>query len=290
MKAFYLIAFILSTAVQADNCYFANGTALPENYNGVVPCLNGPVRTICCALNRTNPFGGDFSDGETRDVCLDNGLCMNSHITEGKNETSYWLNFCTNSDITSPDCLDVCRETRNSQGGTEMTPCDGSPLGKRWCCGKSTTCCTNNVGVIELPERFVRSSSISSSSSSSTSSPSSSATTPAQSNSSSPPPPSSQPTGLSSGAKAGIAIGVILGVLSLVGVLFFARKARARKAKGVTDDASSDIYYQQQHYPSKFAHEAPAAQVNEIGDTRRDRSELPAVSPPVELSSDTQRQ
>ncbi|KAF3000243.1 hypothetical protein E8E13_007679 [Curvularia kusanoi] len=104
-------------------CYFANGTALPKNptYLEYQAC---PGSSICCGLNRSNPANGDPANGFTRDECLPNGLCQNRETVNGVGKTSYWVDFCTNSDVTAPGCLDVCQQTKNVVGNTPMTPCD----------------------------------------------------------------------------------------------------------------------------------------------------------------------
>lgn len=188
-----------------------------------------------------------------------------------------------------------------------MTPCDGTPTSKRWCCGDSDACCTNMIGVVELPEKFVGRAVVSSSSSSSVSSATATsgasqatASAPGQSNSSSPPP---EPAGLSGGAKAGIAIGAILGALLLLGAVFFVRKALAWKKQArstattsggeaaagsaIYAKGDSPYYHYQQHQsqdPVANRFEAADGEVRELGDTRaQNPSELHEFSQPAEL-------
>lgn len=84
------VIFAARTVQSLDTCYFANGTALPDdpNYNEYQPCTSGPTK-ICCGINRTNPAGGNGSLGFTVDECLPNGLCQNRVETNGVQTTSY---------------------------------------------------------------------------------------------------------------------------------------------------------------------------------------------------------
>ncbi|PVH91266.1 hypothetical protein DM02DRAFT_664172 [Periconia macrospinosa] len=300
----------LYTTIHAQSCYYANGTTVERKE--FIPCSNDPVRTICCALNRLNPSGSDISKGWPRDTCLDNGVCSNNQMNNGQNVTIYTAVFCTNKDITSPDCLDVCRQTRGGGGGARMTPCDGTPTSKKWCCGDSSSCCTNNIGVVELPDKFVgraifSSASASSSSSTPASSPSASTSPPSTLNttgqsqpaSSAPPPPPTSATGLSIGAKAGIAIGAILGVLLLLGILFFVRKALAWKnkaasaaseveveASGCANHDSPHYQFQQQQDAVMYRYEAARNGINELSDAKAAKvSELPEAMQMAELPS-----
>ena len=85
-----VIFFAQRISAQSGTCYFANGTALPNDpgYNEYQPCTSGPS-TICCGINRANPAGGDSSKGFTVDECLPNGLCQNRITTDGVEKTSY---------------------------------------------------------------------------------------------------------------------------------------------------------------------------------------------------------
>lgn len=43
---------------------------------------------MCCATNRTNPFAGNSSNGDTADACLPNGLCIN--VAERSIQMGLW--------------------------------------------------------------------------------------------------------------------------------------------------------------------------------------------------------
>lgn len=71
---------------------------------------------MCCATNRTNPSGGNYSEGWTADTCLANGICMNvAAMTDKSGNTNmvatYWREMCTSSNWTvGAGCLTVCTE------------------------------------------------------------------------------------------------------------------------------------------------------------------------------------
>lgn len=253
-------------AVAQARCYFANGTVLPNNadYNEYQPCSG--VGSICCGTNRDNPAGGNSSNGFTADECLPNGLCQNRITADGVERTSYvsknlvpgniltsirwWVDFCSDSDINSGNCLNVCDQVRNSFGNTPLTPCNGRADSERWCCGDSNACCTSNVGVVRLAQVFggVLSSSIVSSATRTTSLASSTgALTSATASTSGTGSPSSSPSssssttpnqgggdsGLSSGAIAGIVIGAVAGLALLAAAIFFWRRSAKYKKQAL---------------------------------------------------------
>lgn len=187
-----------------------------------------PVKTICCATNRKNPPGSDIGDNFnwTADECLMNGICRNRRVDKGTKITEYWLNYCTDKDYSSGKCLDICRAQRGEGGATRMTPCDSTnPANStRWCCGDSTSCCTNAIGYVELPKSFVGHAISSTTTSTGTSSTTSSASSSSSSAPSQTPAPSGD-SGLTTGAKAGIGVGVSAAAIALVGAAFFLRKA-----------------------------------------------------------------
>lgn len=227
-------------------CYYANGTMMRPSE--VRQCSTG-VSTICCTINRPNPPGNETTEaGWTQDECLPNGLCQNRAMSHGKRKTAWWVEYCTNPDVTSTDCLDICRSTRDGNGGSLITPCGEAGDGSynaldderettRWCCGGSDACCTNNIGVIELPRNFTGRA-IASSTSTSTVPPTSTSTTPPTTTrtssqvsvtSEATPTASNVPyaenDGLSSGAKAGIGIGTAVGIIAILLAAFFGHKA-----------------------------------------------------------------
>jgi hypothetical protein len=129
------------------------------------PCSGIPQ---CCALNGTGPTNGDLANGDTISVYLPNGVCRNkvlesrvrraSHVRQivdrrsSKADESQWVNFCTNNDITSSNCLNIGDETRSCGGNTAIVPCDGAATSDRWSCGDSNACCTSDVGVVRLEQ------------------------------------------------------------------------------------------------------------------------------------------
>jgi hypothetical protein len=95
---FSSVAFLAKWALaQSDVCYFANGTALPDDdlYNEYKPCTSGGPSTICCGVNRANPAGGNDTDGNTRDECLPSGLCQNRVTIAGVEITKYVPLLCS---------------------------------------------------------------------------------------------------------------------------------------------------------------------------------------------------
>ncbi|OAL48511.1 hypothetical protein IQ07DRAFT_571266 [Pyrenochaeta sp. DS3sAY3a] len=239
------ILLLAKQAVAQSKCYFANGTPLPYNddaFNDYQPCFG--VGGICCGLNRRNPSGGYERDGWTVDECLPNGLCQNRVINDdGALATTWWVEYCTDSNITSGNCLNVCDQVRTGAGTSELTPCDGRADSERWCCGNSTACCGNstaccgtNIGVVRLAPIFggLLSSRIAGSSTTETASPTKSSTSATVSTSgtgttSSFPSPSTVNSGLSDGAIAGIVIGAVAGVTLLAAVIFFWKRSAKYK-------------------------------------------------------------
>ncbi|KAF2644648.1 hypothetical protein P280DRAFT_465942 [Massarina eburnea CBS 473.64] len=273
---FPFLSFLTPTLAAAD-CFFANGTVLPTTqafFSTIQPCVDDPVKTICCNLGRDNEPGGDYVNGYTNDECLPNGLCQNRLVKNGTKTTNYWLEYCTDKDVTSGKCLDVCRETRNDAGGTLMTPCDGTNNSTKWCCGGSTTCCTNDYGVVQLPRQFsgkAISSGVVSLSSASTPSPAPSQSLPAERKGSE----------LSSGTKAGIGIGVVFGLLVLVGAIFFVVKALAWRRKANLQE-SEGLKYGDTFDKYIYAH--GGYQISELSD-HTEPVELENTPRPVELSN-----
>jgi len=95
-------------------CYVSNGSAvLNWGSNSIYqPCSrdsSNPLSTICCAINRSNPPGGNIANGFTQDICLPSGLCQNILVdANGDTVYAYWRDYCTVNDYTSSKCLDVC--------------------------------------------------------------------------------------------------------------------------------------------------------------------------------------
>ena len=286
MKSRFLFVHLalLPYAVLAQTCYNTAGIAITDPE--VVPCAISPVKSLCCYSNRTLPAGGPHEKGNTADECLASGICQNRFTFEGKPGTTYWLEHCTDRDIESGNCMDICRSSRGPSGTAMITPCDGTNKSEKWCCGDTTACCANaNRDLVTFPMEFVGmiNGTIASLVTTPTPTPTptpgfvSSATTttgtPLPTSTSSAPSAAPQNTGLSTGAKAGIAIGAVLGVLALIGVGFFARKALAWKkeaegarAANLNTPSYADLY------PSKYEHSGFAP------------TELPS-NPPAELAA-----
>ncbi|KAJ5665552.1 uncharacterized protein N7477_008000 [Penicillium maclennaniae] len=92
----------------------------------------------------------------------------------------------------------MAQKSVNHAGTAQMTPCDGTPESKTWCCGSTKDCC-NSEHAITLAQRLEARASTHTGSQ------------------------------LSNGAKAGIAVGVSVGVIVLMTFLFFVRRAERKK-------------------------------------------------------------
>ncbi|KAF1976649.1 hypothetical protein BU23DRAFT_31531 [Bimuria novae-zelandiae CBS 107.79] len=300
-------------------CYYANGTQTRSEE--VRQCSNG-VSTICCTLNRENKPGSELNEtgGWTQDECLPNGLCQNRHMYNGVSKTNWWLEYCTNPDPTTRECLDVCRQTRDSAGGSRMTPCGESGDGSynallderettRWCCGDSDACCTNNIGVVELPKKFtgraikssislpspsptssrvrssqtltqISSTQISSTQISSTQISSTQISSTQISLTPSPTPteskaPEAEAGGLSPGLKATIGVGAAVGISAILLAAFFGHKTYEYRKQAKQRETQESYALQADIYGAKhiYAHSGFVP------------SELSPISPPAELPS-----
>ncbi|KAH8698473.1 hypothetical protein BGW36DRAFT_426180 [Talaromyces proteolyticus] len=179
------------------------------------------VFSMCCATNRASPPGADATgiyNSSTRDICLSNGLCENvfHDTTTEAVESLYWRNSCSNESWEDGNCLNECME----EGASEMTPCDKEAGGNSttWCCGHANTSCCESNPITLSPTLYRFSSTTSASASPFTVTVTSHPTSSQPAAQSSPVQTSS--SGVSSGTKAAIALGVVLGavvVLSLAG-------------------------------------------------------------------------
>ncbi|KZM18430.1 uncharacterized protein EKO05_0001324 [Ascochyta rabiei] len=284
-SAMFLFELALAQVSGQATCYFANGTATPKtpDYLQYQACSGS---AICCGLNRSNPSNGDPAKGFTKDECLPNGLCQNRVTENGVGKVSYWVDFCTNSDVSGGGCLDVCHETKNAFGNTALTPCDGTATSDRWCCGGKTDCCTSNVGVVQLAQVLggslssivsaSRSSTIPSSAESFRAAATESSTSPASADASSTPSSTGAASGpnsssssssgsgskLSGGAIAGIVIGALAGVALLAAAIFFARRAAMWKKKASATPETGVVPPYTQHtngYGSAGAYDTPTS-------------------------------
>ncbi|CAI6340871.1 unnamed protein product [Periconia digitata] len=241
----YLLVFLLSTAATAQYCYYANGV-VADVTSDYLPCPYRPVNTICCSMDRKLAPGSETPNPSlVQDVCLDNGLCMNNHTVDGQAQVAYYVNGCTNEDPKAPECFSLCeRKSEDASSSLRVTPCSGTSDSEKWCCGNSDKCCSDGTA-ITVPAVFGqnlngnnnKTSEPSSSSSSSSSAPPTASSNPPQSNPGSSPQDQQQQqqsnpsSGLSTAAKAGIAVGAVGGAAALIGALFFVLKALAWKKK-----------------------------------------------------------
>lgn len=283
-------------------CYVSNGSAVLNWGSDSVyqPCSrdsSNPLSTICCAINRSNPPGGNIANGFTQDICLPSGLCQNILVNaDGDTVYAYWRDYCTVNDYTSSKCLDVCTGNGEaSPGGTaEVTPCGANNTVTKWCCGQNNTACCFEDSAQNIPVSLgvssTSSSSASSSSTSSSSTSSSSTTTSASATTTTISTPSSTTssnsnnnnTGLTTGDKAGIGVGIAGGAVLFVGLgLSIAWFRRRRKEK----PAAYELRTPQGAYSDapKYAQFSPAP-LSEMGG--REPSEMAAEEErrPVEMA------
>ncbi|RYO16594.1 hypothetical protein AA0111_g11360 [Alternaria arborescens] len=254
-----LSLLVLPTVAQTGivgTCYLANGTALPTDpiYNQYQPCQSGGPSTICCGIFRDNVAGGNITAGDTMDECLPNGLCQNrATTTDGVEETKFFVDFCADDNIDSPNCLNVCDQVRDSFGIARITPCDtGRADSDRWCCGDSTACCTSNVGVVKLPQ--IMGAAVSSSraglpttapvskvsSASTASTPTMGTEAPNKSPSAAVGNTGEDPS-VTGGVIAGIVISGVIGLALLAAAVFFARRASKYKREAAASKYAQDI-------------------------------------------------
>ncbi|KAF2650986.1 hypothetical protein K491DRAFT_682541 [Lophiostoma macrostomum CBS 122681] len=237
-----VVLFSLASGV-VSTCYWPTGN---ETYGRDLtehqPCSNdttSPLSTICCALNRTNPSGGDVIDGRTNDECLPNGVCRNRVLDHGTMEISYWRETCTSKDWKTGLCLDVCADDWTSGNGTTgavMTPCDGTATSLKWCCGVDTSCCDDSSKVKTLAFEFRGAiPNTASASYNPFTTPTSSATSTPTSSSNS----NASSGGLSTGAKAGIGVGAAIGGIALLALGFFLARRTANKPKAAPEGAAA---------------------------------------------------
>ncbi|CAI6273796.1 unnamed protein product [Periconia digitata] len=237
-----LLLLLSSSPFISALCFRPNGSvdANPE----YVPCSSDPsdpFSNICCATNRPADRGPD--------ICTPNGLCqVGLKKGEKQGDTAWTKPQCKNKDWQG--CMEVC----GTDDMSFVTPCD-TPAGnssRRWCCGfQNKDCCNEDNGkpIETLALTFGASTSSSTlapvslptdSTAPSQSSPNPSTTSvpimPSSSpftNPSTPQQIKSEDEGMSAGAKAGLGIGIALGVVALLGMGYFLG-ARLRNNKNNT--------------------------------------------------------
>jgi hypothetical protein len=218
-----LSALILSLVGHSSAaCYTPEGLDRNAMFNVAdgyyyAPCDNVVPVSMCCAIGP-----GRIADGSA-DTCIPGGLCYN----QGAN--LYWRESCTDQTWTSPACIKLFV---NGTGISDVaiTPCDDGS----WCDGVgegSVDCCKAGDGLFVVNGTETTQNPNSTTISSSSMLPTT--TTPTTSASSSPSttakPTTSEPGGLSLGAKIGLGVGVGVGVgavLAIIGVYFLARHSR----------------------------------------------------------------
>jgi len=254
-----LLAFSASEVVAT--CYHPDGSVM----TGLAyePC-NQFVGTFspCCGTNHTGKVAPD--------ICLANGLCQNT------GDNVYWRQGCTDKTWKSPFCVDLCITAADGGSANVNVPVGQCSDGS-WCCGGvNATCCNAKQGVFLAATVGV------SSTLSSTTNPTSTATSKPKKTSTAIPDPSN---GLNTGAKAGIGIGVALGILAIAGLLVFVfvkrrRAEKATRAPNMTQDDHAGVAYHEVDGTKKPAEVA----------ANRSPVEAPAYSnPPVEAPANTYR-
>lgn len=99
---------ILSPSIIILALCAADGSVADSSY---MSCNPNATLSVCRALNRTNPPGGNPNGGKnaTRDICLPNGLCLNEFTTAPSEVYyNYWRNGCTQPISDGTYCPKVC--------------------------------------------------------------------------------------------------------------------------------------------------------------------------------------
>lgn len=249
-------------------CYVSNGSAVLNwgSNSAYQPCSrdsSNPLSTICCAINRSNPPGGNIANGFTQDICLPSGLCQNILVdANGDTVYTYWRDYCTVNDYTSSKCLDVCTGNgeASADGTAEVTPCGTNDTVTKWCCDHNNTACCFEDSAQNIPVSLGVSSTSSSSTTTSASATTTTIPTPSSTTSSN---SNNNNTGLTTGDKAGIGVGVAGGAVLFVGLgLSIAWFQRRRKEK----PAANELHMPQGAYSDapKYAQFGPTP-LSEMG-------------------------
>ncbi|KAF2093989.1 hypothetical protein NA57DRAFT_80992 [Rhizodiscina lignyota] len=201
-----LILLVLLPALIEAACYMPNGTEVPGD--SVQPCNQVQnTHSTCCGTNFTKT---DLAN----DICDANGLCQNwVTYPDGRTEKSWYREYCTDQTWNTPFCLkNVCFTNGTEWGKTALSQCsDGT-----WCCGsdEESTCCQTGSNKFRLAATVGASTSTSTQSTSTTSTPRKTSSTSSASASAT---SLSRNTSITDGAKAGIAVGVVVGTVALAG-------------------------------------------------------------------------
>ncbi|KAF3170619.1 hypothetical protein EYR41_003303 [Orbilia oligospora] len=148
----YLMAMSLSfntilsqiTIQKEAICYLPDGSISPS-YSGSSPCNIGAAvkDSMCCAL-------GDRTLTDNIDLCISNGLCMDSNGT-------YYRASCTDETWESEACLRICMGAIGPNGELEDYSSKNSPVhfcdDGSVCCGSEAAgeaCCKKGRG-FQLP-------------------------------------------------------------------------------------------------------------------------------------------
>ncbi|KAL5461636.1 hypothetical protein PMIN06_002129 [Paraphaeosphaeria minitans] len=299
-----LVFFASCTTLATATCYTPDGNAVQGD--DIAPCSNDPsdpLSHICCITNRPKAPGTSINASEIRDTCLPNGLCQNeSLLKDGSVYLQWGRNWCTNPDWSTGQCLDdVCTRTAGNKSGlVRVIPCSGKNSSLTWCCGDSDECCTSTdqTDLVSLAPTFTTAATTSTSYASSSTltmpevtpdttiietSRTSSSGGPSGTGIDNPRVTPGENSDLSRGAKAGIAIGAVLGAVLLVmlGVwvskaMAWRRDAYAARAQNDPNYAGSDMEGLHGQHPHKHAYYAEA-------DATTPPVEAPAFPDPVEV-------
>ncbi|GAM86265.1 hypothetical protein ANO11243_042770 [Dothideomycetidae sp. 11243] len=230
LRALLAAAALVAHSSATARCYFPDGTTLqgPE----FVPCNSfNSTNSYCCGAGRTTNVTADVYP----DLCLPNGLCSGGAPESDGTRGMFWREGCSNPDWPEEVCpRNVCSDP------------SGAPA------------------EISLKPTLVA---VATSTSSAASSASATSTTAASTSSLSPTSTGSTAAGttvaghsLSSGAKAGIGIGVALGVLIiLAAAAFFTLASRKKKrALHAPDQGTVDADAREPSMQYRDEHTEPA--------------------------------
>ncbi|KAL2826716.1 hypothetical protein BDW59DRAFT_145099 [Aspergillus cavernicola] len=259
-------------------CYYPNGVSDSNPVYGGCVLIDGET-SMCCALNRENPYGGLASNGNTADRCMINGLCKNvltmvDDDDEQVSLTTYWRGMCTSSEWPEENCLDICSDGNLDGITPQITPCDGTDNSTEWCCGRNNTCCGTSSAITIAPViTILPPSSASATTSSLTTTSTASNTTDPTSDSQLP----SSSSSLSTGAQAGIGVGAAVGVIAILGAFLLFWMSRRKRIPGVSEADKWDPYNKTPRHLTEVGSE----NIHELNERGGMRHELPAVGMPI---------